>query len=325
MKRFVAVLLAGSVCLLVAVAQKSASPFAGRWDFNTAPGQANWLGVAEKDGSLEIRFQPTGGHVRKIADFKLEGPHLTLNIDRATDKNPAMTWELDAAGGKLTGVQKRGAATIQLTGVPAPALDRNPPAAWSDPEPLFNGKDLTGWEPTDPAHNNWAVENGDLVNKAHGANLRGTRKFDDFKLHIEFNCPDDGNSGVYLHGVYELQIYDSENNHIYSDGVCGAIYGQSAPMANACKQPGQWQTFDVVFEAARWENHHLVRPAIVTVFQNGVLIHYKQPILGPSGHRILANYDTELPATAPLSLQEHGDVVRFRNIWIRNIPEEEKP
>jgi hypothetical protein len=97
-------------------------------------------------------------------------------------------------------------------------------------------------------------------------------------------------------------------------------------MVNACKQPGQWQTFDIIFEPARWnQNHELVRPAIVTIFQNGVLIHYKQALLGPTGHRILAKYDKELPATGPIALQEHGDPVRFRNIWIRNIQEEEKP
>jgi hypothetical protein len=302
MKRFVGVLLAGSVCLLIAFAQKPASPFAGRWDFNTAPGQANWLGVSEKDGSPEIWFQPTGGHVRKITDFKLEGSHLTLNIDRATDKNPAMSWELDATGGKLTGVQKRGAATIQLTGVPAPALDRNPPAAWSDPEPLFNGKDLTGWEPTDPAHNNWTVENGDLVNKAHGANLRGTRKFDDFKLHIEFNCPDDGNSGVYLRGRYEAQIeYEPLTNNPPERRI-GSIYGFLTPAVTVPRKPGTWENFDITLVGRT-----------VTIVHDGTLTIDRKEIPGVTGGALDANEGEP----GPIYIQgDHTGGLRFRNILI---------
>ena len=97
-------------------------------------------------------------------------------------------------------------------------------------------------------------------------------------------------------------------------------------MVNACKKPGQWQTYDIFFTAARWnENHELVSPAYVTVIQNGLLIHNHQAILGPTGHRTLAKYDKELPATGPIALQDHGNPMRFRNIWIRNIQEEEKP
>jgi hypothetical protein len=166
--------------------------------------------------------------------------------------------------------------------------------------------------------------------KPHTGYIHTKEKFGDFQLHVEFAEPTDlndpGNSGVFLQGIYELQILDSDDNPVYSDGACGSIYGQSPPLVNACKKPGQWQTFDIIFEAARWNgNHEFVRPAIVTVFQNGVLIHYKQPILGPTGHRKLGNYKKELPATAPLALQDHGDPVRFRNIWIRRIQEEEKP
>jgi hypothetical protein len=166
--------------------------------------------------------------------------------------------------------------------------------------------------------------------KPHSGYIHTKEKFGDFQLHVEFAEPthvdNPGNSGVFLQGIYEVQVYNSDDNPIYADGVCGALYGQSAPLANACKKPGQWQTFDIIFEAARWNpSHELVRPAIVTILQNGVLIHYKQPLLGPTGHRILAKYSQELPATAPISLQDHGDPVRFRNIWIRNIQEEEKP
>jgi hypothetical protein len=198
----------------------------------------------------------------------------------------------------------------------------------SDAIVLFNGTDFSHWE-GDQGAPQWTIHGDYMEIKPNSGYLHTKEKFGDFQLHVEFAEPvgsaGEGNSGVYLQGVYELQIYDSDNNPIYADGVCGAIYGQSPPLANACKKPGQWQTFDILFEAARWKNHELVRPAIVTALQNGVLIHYKQPLLGPTGHRILANYNTELPATGPVSLQDHGDPVRFRNIWIRNIQEEEKP
>ena len=211
---------------------------------------------------------------------------------------------------------------------PAAAFSLGAPAP-SDAIVLFDGTDLSHWE-GDQGAAPWNVHDGYMEIKPHSGYIHTKEKFGDYQLHVEFSEPvnpeDPGNSGVFLQGVYELQIYNSDDNHIYADGVCGAFYGQSPPLANANKKPGQWQTFDIIFEAARWnQNHQFVRPAIVTVFQNVVLIHYQQPLLGPTGHRILANYDKELPATGPIALQDHGDIVRFRNIWVRNIQDEEKP
>ena len=216
---------------------------------------------------------------------------------------------------------------------PGASFSHEAPAP-SDAIVLFNGTDLSHWE-RDHGAPQWTIHEDYMEVEPHAGYIHTKEEFGDFQLHVEFaepvitptNTVDAGNSGVFLQGLYELQIYDSGNNHIYSDGVCGALYGQSPPLANACKKPGQWQTYDILFEPARWNaNHEFIRPAIVTVFQNGVLIHYKQPLLGPTGHRILGAYGKELPPTGPLSLQEHsGDRVRFRNIWIRNIQEEEKP
>jgi len=202
----------------------------------------------------------------------------------------------------------------------------------SDAIVLFDGSDFSHWDGAQGAPQ-WTIHDGCMEVNPHTGYIHTREKFGDFQLHLEFaepipgvNTNDAGNSGVFLQGLYEVQIYDSENNHIYSDGVCGALYGQSPPLVNCCKKAGQWQSYDIVFEAARWnESHKLVRPAFVTVFQNGVLIHYKQPLLGPTGHRILGAYSKELPSTGPISLQDHGDHVRFRNIWVRNIQEEETP
>jgi hypothetical protein len=206
-------------------------------------------------------------------------------------------------------------------------------AAPSDAIVLFDGTDLSKWE-GDKGEPQWIVHQDYMEVKPHSGYIHTKEKFGDFQLHLEFCEPskvvgdsqERGNSGVFLQGVYEVQVLDCFNNPTYADGQCGAIYGQSPPLVNACKKPGQWQTYDIFFEAARWnENHELVRPASVTVIQNGLLLHHKQAILGPTGHKILAKYDKELPAEAPIALQDHGNPMRFRNIWVRKIQEEEKP
>ena len=205
-------------------------------------------------------------------------------------------------------------------------------AAPADATILFDGTDFSHWE-GDKGAPQWLLRDRYIEIKPGTGYLHTKEKFTDFQLHVEFSLPadaaskpDPGNSGVFLQGVYEVQVYDMENSYIYADGGCGAIYGQSPPLVNACRKRGEWQSFDITFEAARWNaQHELVRPALVTVFHNGVLIQNRQTILGPSGHRILANFQQELPPTGPLSLQEHGDVVRYRNIWIRKIQEQDKP
>jgi hypothetical protein len=206
-------------------------------------------------------------------------------------------------------------------------------SAPSDAIILFDGTDFSQWEGEKGAPK-WTIHQDYMEVTPHTGYIHTKEKFGDFQLHLEFAEPTKvegdsqgrGNSGVFLQGVYEVQVLDSYNNPTYPDGSCGAVYGQSPPLVNACKKPGQWQTYDIFFEAARWnENHELVRPASVIVIQNGLLIHNHQPILGPTGHHMLAKYIKELPATGPIALQDHGNPVRFRNIWIRNIQEEEKP
>jgi len=212
-------------------------------------------------------------------------------------------------------------------------------SAPSDAIVLFDGTDLSKWEGAKGAAPEWAIHEDYMEVKTNTGNIHTKDKFDDFQLHLEFAEPlkvegdsqERGNSGVFLHGRegqggYELQVLDCYNNPTYPDGQCGALYGQSPPLVNACKKPGQWQTYDIFFEAARWnENHELIRPASVTVIQNGLLIHHKQPLLGPTGHKTLASYSKELSDKAPIELQDHHTPVRYRNIWIRNITEDEKP
>ena len=290
----------------VALPAFCASPFAGRWDFNiTTPGgtRAAWLGITEKDGGLDVQYQPTGGNVYPVKDFKVNGNHLSLTVSPAADGRPAVMWELDAAGDQLTGAQKRGQATLNLTGVRAPELKRNPPKAWGKPEPLFNGKDLSGWEPMgNTANSHWTVKDGLLVNEEHGANLKSTRKFDDFKVHFEVNCPEHANSGFYLRGRYEVQLEYEPLSANPPERRMGSIYGRITPKGDVARRPGQWETFDVTLVGRT-----------VTVVHNGVTTIDRQEIEGITGGAVDANEGEP----GPFYIQgDHTGGLKFRNITI---------
>ncbi len=305
--RSAALLLVPLICSLSPYANAApANPFVGRWDFTRAASTgvgANWLGITEKDGNLAVWFQPTGGHVIPLSDVKQNGSHLTLVTSPASAGNPATTWELDAAGGKLTGVQKRGDETEPLTGLPAPALKRTPPKSWTAPESLFNGRDLTGWEPIGSAANShWIVKNGVLRNEEHGANLKSTRTFDDFKVHFEVNCPDDANSGFYLRGRYEVQLeYAPEGSEPPERGM-GAVYGRLAPQVKLPRKPGQWESFDITLVGRT-----------VTILRDGVLIIDRKEIEGITGGAL----DAREGEPGPFYIQgDHTGGLEFRNITV---------
>ena len=204
MKRLSILLTLVLAALLPAGSQPKPGPFAGRWDVTvTTPNSTypGWLEVVEKGGSIQARVQPREGSVHPVKELKVTGTRLILTLEPAEGTNPDMRWELSAAGEKLSGELKRGDKTAgQVTAVRAPELERTEPRAWTEPEPLFNGRDLTGWEPTNAANSKWVARDGVLVNQTSGSNLKSTRKFDDFRLHIEVNCPQGGNSGIYLRG-----------------------------------------------------------------------------------------------------------------------------
>jgi len=302
MHKLVVSLIALSALSMPAFAQPgaAANPFVGRWDFNlTTPGgtRAAWLGISEHDGQLAVWFQPTGGNVYEVKDFKLDGTHLSITF------SPTLSWQLDAVGGKLTGVQKRNAGTLQLTGLRAPDLKRAAPKAWAKPEPLFNGRNLDGWEPVgDPAHSHWTVQDGLLVNTDHGANLKTIRTFDDFKVHYEVNCPDDGNSGFYLRGRYEVQIeYEPLKDNPVERRI-GSIYGRIAPLPELPRAPGQWETFDVTLVGR-----------IVTEIHNAITVIDHKEIEGITGGALDANEGQP----GPFYLQgDHTGGLKFRNITV---------
>jgi hypothetical protein len=294
-----------SLILLAAVAvsafPKSGNPFLGRWDFDVASEGsvgANWLSVEQKGpGDYEIWFQPTGGHVYQVKDYKLEGDHLTFTAGQET------TWNLTASHGSLRGIEKHGEHAKPLNGVRAPALNRKAPKAWSEPEALFNGKTLDGWEPIgDPAKSHWVAKDGILLNEAHGANLKTTRAFDDFKLHFEVNCPEGANSGFYLRGRYEVQLeYEPEHTEPPERGM-GAVYGRLGPSAEVARSPGKWETFDVMLVGRT-----------VTVVRNGVTIIDGKEIAGITGGAL--NADEGKPG--PFYIQgDHTGGLQFRNITV---------
>jgi hypothetical protein len=202
---------------------------------------------------------------------------------------------------------------------PSVAPSETPGGPPSDAIVLFDGRDLSQWQ----GGNSSGIEDG-VINIAKTGELRSKKSFGDCQLHVEWRTPavadgtnmNWGNSGVFLLGEHELQIIESHDSHIYADGIAGAIYGQTPPLVNAARRPGQWQTYDIVFRAPRVKDQRLVEPAYFTVFWNGVLVQNHTASLGPSVHGALASYKS-FRTTGPVMLQFHHSAVRFRNIWIR--------
>ncbi len=207
--------------------------------------------------------------------------------------------------------------------VVAPGVGAAPP---SDALVLFDGSDLAKWRSGD-GDARWRVEQGWMEVNGTG-DIETREEFGDCQLHLEWAAPADpepsrksqgrGNSGVFLMGRYEVQILDSFDNRTYADGAAAALYGQVPPDANASRAPGEWQTYDLVFRAPRFDGERLVSPALVTVFHNGVAVHHAREFLGATRHKQVASYSPH-PAAGPLRLQDHGDPVRFRNVWIRRL------
>jgi hypothetical protein len=195
-----------------------------------------------------------------------------------------------------------------LEGVRAPELNRKAPAAWTNPQPLFNGKDLAGWEPIgDPANNHWVVVDGALLNEKRGANLRTVRMFSDFKVHFEVNCPPKANSGFYLRGRYEVQIESEPPAENPPERRIGSIYGRIAPMPELPRVTGEWQSFDVSLVGRT-----------VTELYNGKTVIDDKEIEGITGGALDANEGEP----GPFYIQgDHTGGIKYRNITV-SIPAE---
>lgn len=209
---------------------------------------------------------------------------------------------------------------------PGPARPPAPPP--SDAVVLFDGHDLSKWRADNgggPA--GWKVEDGYMEVTPGSGSIHTADSFGDCQLHVEFAEPvpatgesqERGNSGVYLMSTYEVQVLDSYHNDTYPDGQAAAIYGEYPPLANASRPPGEWQAYDIVFHGPRFDAAGtLTRPARFTVFHNGVLVQDDVVLVGPTANQARPPYKAQ-PAKLPLGLQNHGNAVRYRNIWIREL------
>ncbi|MEO6983279.1 MAG: DUF1080 domain-containing protein [Edaphobacter sp.] len=302
--------------LVSTVAAQDVKEFLGRWDLTATPATGNpypqWMELTDNGGKIEGRVQPRGGAWHPIAGARMESGKLVVDLAES-GSGPATTWELTSPRtGKLTGIEKRGTAAdgLKIAGVKAPLLDRPMPKQWTKPRPLFDGKDLKGWEPIGNVENNkWVARNGELVNDnpevpgqkmRPAANIKTTEKFQDFKLHIEVNCPEGGNSGIYLRGRYELQV-GTEGGQLPSHEM-GAIYSWYAPPAGAKNNLGKWTTFDVTLVGRH-----------VTVLRDGKMYHDNVELPGPTGGAL----DSNEAEPGPFYLQgDHHGVIAYRNITI---------
>jgi len=207
---------------------------------------------------------------------------------------------------------------------PGESFSHGAPAP-SDAVVLFDGTDLSKWKSQKTGEDaEWIVENGYMEVKPGTGAIMTRDEFGDFQLHIEFATPAEvesgsqgrGNSGVIIYNTYEVQVLDSYDNKTYADGQAGALYGQSPPLRNASKKPGEWQSYDIIFETPRWEGEDLVKPAALTVIHNGVVLHNRKELSGPTGHKKVFEYKKHDPQGS-IFLQDHRNPMRFRNIWIR--------
>jgi len=197
----------------------------------------------------------------------------------------------------------------------------------SDATILFNGKDFSQWESVKGGPAKWKLSDNFMMVDSGTGNIRTRQSFGDCQLHVEWRTPSvvkgnsqgRGNSGIFLMGLYELQVLDNYNNRTYSDGQAGSIYKQSMPLVNVCRPPGEWQTYDIIFIAPRFNNDSTLKsPARITVLQNGVLVQNNFSIWGGTEYIGIPVYKMA-PDRLPLVLQDHGNPVSYRNIWIRDL------
>lgn len=214
---------------------------------------------------------------------------------------------------------------------PRPPVVQPGPVAAPVPAPpdaivLFDGNNLSAWRSGEEIAK-WRIVNGAMEVVRGAGGIETAAAFGDIELHIEWRsvAPPRGdgqarsNSGVFLMGRYEVQILDSYQNETYADGQAAALYGQHPPLVNASRAPGEWQTYDIIFKRPRFtSNGHVIQPASITMLHNGVLVHNAARFLGATAHQRRAEYAAH-EDRRPLALQDHGDPVQFRNIWLRDL------
>ena len=290
-----------------ASASEPAKAFLGRWDLTLkAPDREypSWLELREENGQLKAQMVGRWGNARPLPSADLSNGHLKfVSPKEEEDSKTDLVFE-GALNGKILSGSLNGpdGNTWQWTGRRAPALKRASPPNWAAPIPLFNGKDLTGWHEDKPgASPVWKVENGILVRPDRGPELINRSKFEDFKLHVEFNCGPESNSGVYLRGRYEVQI-ETDSAADPPTQRMGGVYGFLAPSPEPGRTPDQWQTYDITLIGR-----------MITLVLNGKTIIDNKEIPGITGGALDSH--EELPGPIYLQGSEKGHVL-FRSIVI---------
>lgn len=210
---------------------------------------------------------------------------------------------------------------------PGGASTASPTAtAPSDAMVLFDGRDLSKWKSSGKSGLQWTVTDGAITVKPGTGDIETVDKFENYQLHIEFRTPSvvkgngqgRGNSGIFQQGVYELQVLDSYDNPTYSNGQAGSIYKRALPLVNASRKPGEWQTYDVIWMAPKFnKDSMIIEPAYITVFHNGVVVQNHTPVAGTTPY--IGAPQLQVHGRGPIRLQDHGDLVSYRNIWIREL------
>ena len=285
----------------------AAKPFLGRWDLTLkAPSREypSWLELGLEEGKLTAQMTGRWGNARPLPKVELSEGRLTfVSPKEEEDSKSDMVFEGKLVGEKLSGtVSAPDGTSWSWTGVRAPSLKRTKAPAWGKPIQLFNGRDLAGWKMDQPhPEKTWQVVDGTLVSPGRGPEIINDQKFRDFKLHVEFNCGPNANSGVYLRGRYEVQIEDNSIQEPPSHHV-GGVYGFIAPSPEMPRKPGTWQSFDITLIGR-----------MITVVQNGQTIIENKEIPGITGGALDSR--EELPGPIYLQGSEDGQVA-FRNIVI---------
>ncbi len=302
-------LLAASPMTMLAQASeegRDVKPFLGRWDLTLKSSDheyPSWLELGEQDGHLKAQMVGRWGNARPLPKAEVSDGRLTFVSPKEEEASKSdLVFQGQLKGETLSGtVNGPDGKTWQWTGVRAPVLERATAPQWGKPIQLFNGKDLSGWKMGTPGPPVWTVQNGTLVTPGNGPELYSDAKFQDFKLHVEFNCGKDANSGVYLRGRYEVQI-ETESESEPPSHHTGGVYGFLAPSPEQPRVPDIWQTFDITLIGRR-----------VTVILNGKTVIDNQEIPGITGGAV----DSHEASPGPIYFQgsEKGHVA-FRNIVI---------
>jgi hypothetical protein len=285
---------------------QSVKAFLGRWDLTLkAPDREypSWLELSEENGQLKAQMVGRWGNARPLPKTEIAKDHLTFISPKEEEGAQAdMVFEGTLAGKNLSGtVNGPDGKTWQWSGVRAPVLKAKSSSKWGKPTQLFNGKDLTGWRMEGTGTTKWTVEGGSLISPGNGPELINDSKFEDFKLHVEFKCAANSNSGVYLRGRYEVQI-ETDSIEEPPSHHTGGVYGFLATSPELPRKPGEWQTFDIMM-IGRW----------ITVIQNGQTIIDNKEIPGITGGALDSH--EELPGPIYLQGSEKGHV-SYRSIVI---------